>query len=50
MFCKKIRDNDEAWHRLESYIEQHSEANFTHSVCGDCRSKHFPKPQTTPAS
>jgi len=46
MFCKKIRDDGDAWHRLESYIEQHSEANFTHSVCGDCRDKHFPKPLT----
>jgi DNA-binding response OmpR family regulator len=46
MFCKKIRDDGDAWHRLESYIEQNSEANFTHSVCGDCRDKHFPTPRT----
>jgi DNA-binding response OmpR family regulator len=42
MFCKKIRDDGDAWHRLESYIEQHTEANFTHSVCTDCRARHFP--------
>jgi DNA-binding response OmpR family regulator len=49
MYCKKIRDDTDAWHRLEPYIEQHSEAMFTHSVCSECREEHFPKkePQET---
>ena len=41
--CKKIRDDTDSWHRLETYIEQHSEAMFTHSLCGDCREEHFPR-------
>ena len=44
MYCKKIRDDGDTWHRLESYIECHSEAMFTHSLCMDCRDEHFPKP------
>ena len=43
MYCKKIRDDSDSWHRLESYIEKHSAAMFTHSLCSDCRDEHFPK-------
>jgi len=43
MYCKKIRDDKDSWERLEPYIERHSEAMFTHSVCSDCRDEHFPK-------
>jgi len=42
MFCKKIRDDEDSWHRLESYIEKHSEAMFTHSLCSDCLTTHYP--------
>ena len=42
MYCKKIRDDSDSWHRMKSYIEQHSDAMFTHSVCSDCREEHFP--------
>jgi PAS domain S-box-containing protein len=34
--CKKIRDDKGYWHHLENYIHEHSEADFTHSVCPDC--------------
>jgi DNA-binding response OmpR family regulator len=43
MHCKKIRDDEHTWHRLESYIEQHSGANFTHSLCSDCLAVHYPQ-------
>ena len=45
MYCKKIRDDSDSWHRMESYIEKHSDAMFTHSLCTDCREEHFPKKQ-----
>jgi DNA-binding response OmpR family regulator len=48
MYCKKIRDDSDSWHRLESYIERNSEAMFTHSLCTDCRAEHFPKPEKKP--
>jgi methyl-accepting chemotaxis protein len=34
--CKKIRDDNGYWNLLESYIEQHSNALFSHSLCPDC--------------
>ncbi|HSF17232.1 MAG TPA: response regulator [Vicinamibacteria bacterium] len=43
MYCKKIRDDSDTWHRLESYIQAHSSALFSHSLCDECRVEHFPK-------
>jgi HAMP domain-containing protein len=37
--CKKIRDDKGYWNQLEAYIEEHSEAEFTHGVCPDCMKK-----------
>lgn len=34
--CKKIRDEQGMWHRIESYISQRSEAKFSHGLCPDC--------------
>jgi sigma-B regulation protein RsbU (phosphoserine phosphatase) len=45
MHCKKIRANDDSWHLIESYVAQHSEAQFTHSLCAECRAEHYPSPQ-----
>jgi len=35
--CKKIRDDEGNWQQLELYISTHSEADFSHSICPDCR-------------
>jgi len=39
--CKRIRNNDDRWEQLETYISQHSEADFTHSMCPDCIEKFY---------
>lgn len=36
MYCKKIRDDKQSWHQLESYISNHSEAMFSHGICPHC--------------
>ena len=41
-YCKKIRDDGGSWWQLESYIQDHSEAEFSHGICPDCRVQHFP--------
>lgn len=38
-WCKKIRDDGGYWKQLESYLESHSEAVFSHGVCPDCMKK-----------
>jgi methyl-accepting chemotaxis protein len=34
--CKKIRDDKGYWSQVESYIREHSEAEFSHGLCPDC--------------
>jgi PAS domain S-box-containing protein len=34
--CKKIRDDKGYWNQLEKYIHEHSEAQFSHSICPEC--------------
>jgi phosphoserine phosphatase RsbU/P len=41
--CKKIRDDKGYWSHVESYVQQHSEATFTHGLCPDCTRKYFPE-------
>jgi len=42
--CKKIRRHDGNWTQLEAYIEERSEALFTHGICPDCLTTLYPKP------
>jgi len=39
--CKKIRDDQGYWTQLEAYIRDHSEAEFSHSICPECRKKMY---------
>lgn len=41
-FCKKIRDEEGHWEQVDVYIDKHSEADISHSVCPDCMEKHYP--------
>ncbi len=41
--CKKIRDDQGYWNQIESYIRDHSEAEFSHSICPDCAKKLYPE-------
>lgn len=41
MFCKKIRIGENMWQELESYVEDHSEASFSHGLCMTCKEKHY---------
>ncbi|MGI6685307.1 MAG: histidine kinase [Bacillota bacterium] len=40
--CKKIYTEEGYWERLEKYIEQHSEAEFTHDICPQCIQQLYP--------
>jgi CRP-like cAMP-binding protein len=41
--CKNIRDESGSWVRIEEYITDRSEADFTHGMCPDCMRKLYPK-------
>jgi CheY-like chemotaxis protein len=38
-YCKSIRDDQDYWHRVESYIAKHTSAQFSHGICPDCYQK-----------
>ncbi|MBU1564711.1 MAG: response regulator [Proteobacteria bacterium] len=40
--CKKIRDDKGYWEQIEKYIQDHSRAIFSHSICPDCIQKLYP--------
>jgi PAS domain S-box-containing protein len=41
--CNKIRDDKGYWNQIESYIRDHSEAVFSHSICPECAKILYPE-------
>jgi len=39
-YCRKIRDDRNYWQQVETYVEEHSNAQFTHGICPECREKY----------
>jgi len=38
-YCKRIRGDDQYWQQVDSYIMEHSDAQFTHGICPPCSQK-----------
>ena len=38
-WCKKIRDDKDYWHTVETYVSERTEARFTHGICPECMEK-----------
>ncbi len=38
-YCKNIRNDGGQWDKLEKYIHNHSNAQFSHGICPDCYEK-----------
>ncbi len=41
--CKKIRDDKGYWEQIETYIMEHSDAEFSHGLCPECSKKLYPE-------
>jgi hypothetical protein len=41
--CKNIRDDQGYWTQMEAYISEHSEAEFSHSMCPPCAQRLYPE-------
>lgn len=41
MMCKRIKDEDGTWEVLETYISDHSAADFSHGLCPECYPKYL---------
>lgn len=37
--CKKIRDDQGYWNKIESYVSKHADARFSHGYCPTCYQK-----------
>lgn len=41
--CKRIRDDSGRWQQMETYVRDHSDADFSHSICPACLVAHYPE-------
>lgn len=41
--CKKIRDDKGYWNQIETYIQSHTEADFSHGICPECAERLYPE-------
>jgi len=41
--CKKIRDDEGYWQQIEKYIQERSEAKFSHGICPECADHLYPE-------
>ena len=41
--CKKIRDDEGYWQQVEKYVSDHSEVEFSHGICPDCKVELYPE-------
>jgi hypothetical protein len=39
--CKNVRDDKGYWMRIEKYIQERTDAVFTHGLCNDCSVAHY---------
>jgi CheY-like chemotaxis protein len=40
-YCKKVRDDQNYWQQVETYIAKRSDLRFTHGICPDCYEAHI---------
>ena len=40
--CKKIRNDENYWQQVEVYVADHTEADFSHSICPQCLEEPYP--------
>jgi len=41
--CHRIRDDEDAWQMMEVYIQEHSDALFSHGLCPECAEAYYPE-------
>ena len=43
MYCKRIRNEQDSWQQVESYVSDHSDASFSHGLCPGCLAANYPE-------
>jgi GAF domain-containing protein len=49
-WCKRIRDDEGYWDRVEAYFQKHAGVDFTHGICPECFEKVRPKGRNEPST
>jgi PleD family two-component response regulator len=42
-FCAKVRDDKGYWNKIETYIKEHADVDFSHSICPECLKSNYPE-------
>jgi DNA-binding response OmpR family regulator len=45
MHCRRVRNSDDVWQQIETYVEQHADVSWSHGLCEDCLDEHYPPEQ-----
>jgi DNA-binding NarL/FixJ family response regulator len=40
--CRRIRNDEGYWEQLEEYVQEHTDADFSHGICPECMAKLYP--------
>jgi hypothetical protein len=41
--CKKVRDDEGYWNRIEDYMRDHADVQFSHGICPECAARIYPE-------
>jgi len=42
MYCRRIRMSNNEWKHLDAYVDEYSDVSFSHTLCLDCKTEHYP--------
>jgi len=45
--CQRIRNNEGRWWPIDAYVRAHTESDFTHTICSDCKSVYYSEHKKT---
>jgi len=48
-WCKKVREDTGYWRQIETYVSERSQAEFTHGICPDCRTREMESLRARPS-
>lgn len=43
MYCHKIRTDEDTWDKFEKYLQEHTDAEFSHGICPVCMEEKYPE-------
>lgn len=41
-WCKKVRNEEQFWDNVETYVQKHLDVDFSHGICPECLAEKYP--------